>query len=143
MALRGNFYKGSWGQMVVEGRGYAWTVQRSPARLCSLSASRPLCTAQTCCSVKVIVGTLSNRDVSNLWPLSAGQICQSEEHTVNSYSFKFPGWLEQCCRAPLRLLLWSWRGAAPPRGAHRGREDLHGGMLRQPELWLALLQEVD
>lgn len=63
--------------------------------------------------------------------------------THSTHTAKCPGWLAYRCQAPLRLLLRPWRGAAPLRGAHRGREDLHGGMLRRPELWLALLQEVD
>lgn len=71
--------------------------------------------------------------------LSRADLVECRAHTQPS-ELQFPaGWSSAArlpfpsCSSPRR----SWRRA------HRGREDLHGRMLKQPELWLTLLQEVD
>lgn len=73
--------------------------------------------------------------------LSKADLVECRAHTQPSELQFQAGWC-----SPARLPFPSCSSLETGRSwrrAHRGREDLHGRMLRQPELWLTLLQEVD
>lgn len=130
--LGDNFYRS--GQVVTEVRDYAWTKQCSTATSHSLSASQSLCTAQVCCSTKVIqeAGVTEMPETPGLSQQGRFAWVTSTHSTRTALHSQphFP-----CCCDP--------GGATRLRGAQRRSEDLRGGMLRRWELWLALLQEVD